>query len=61
MTILQEIFAYKQQELAQRKRERPLKAVVAAAQAAPPPLDFVEALLQKSASTTQSAFPVLIA
>jgi len=61
MTILQEIFTHKQQELAQRKRERPLKAVVAAAQAAPPPLDFVNALLRKSASTTQSAFPALIA
>lgn len=60
MNVLQEIFTYKRQELALRKRKRPLKAVVAAAQAAPPPLNFVDALLRKSASTPQSAFPALI-
>ncbi|MEJ2709464.1 MAG: indole-3-glycerol phosphate synthase TrpC [Anaerolineales bacterium] len=61
MNILQEIFTYKQQVLAQRKHERPLKAVVATAQAAPPPLDLVGALLGKGGSAPQSAFPALIA
>jgi indole-3-glycerol phosphate synthase len=61
MNVLQEIFTHKRQELTQRKRKHPLKAVVAAAQAAPPPLDFVDALLRKSASAPQSAFPALIA
>jgi indole-3-glycerol phosphate synthase len=61
MNILQEIFTHKQQELAQRKRARPLEAVITAAQAAPPPLNFANALLRKDISTSQSAFPALIA
>jgi indole-3-glycerol phosphate synthase len=61
MTILQEIFTHKQQELVQQKRSRPLKAVIVAAQAAPPPLDFVDALLRKGGSPPQNAFPALIA
>jgi indole-3-glycerol phosphate synthase len=61
MNVLQEIFTYKRQELAQRKRKRPLKAVVTAAQTAPPSLNFVDALLRKSASTPQKTFPALIA
>jgi len=61
MSILNEIFAHKRQELARQKRERPLEAVIAAAQAAPPPRDFVGALRSRAEAEGDAARPALIA
>ena len=61
MSILEEIFANKRQELAQRQRTRPLEAVIAAAQAAPQSLDFVAALRPEYASNVAALRPALIA
>lgn len=47
MDRLQAILAWKREELDQRMRERPLPAVRAAAEAAPPPLDFTAALVRR--------------
>jgi indole-3-glycerol phosphate synthase len=44
MSILDEIFAHKQEEVAARKRARPLSQVRRDAEEAPPALDFVAAL-----------------
>lgn len=44
MTILEEIFAHKRQEVAQRRQAVPLAAMRRAAEAAPPALDFTGAL-----------------
>lgn len=44
MTILEEIFAYKRQELARRKQEKPLPLLRAEVEKAAPTHDFVQAL-----------------
>jgi indole-3-glycerol phosphate synthase len=44
MTILDEIFAHKRAEVAQRRETAPLAEIQAAASAAPPALDFLSAL-----------------
>lgn len=44
MSILDEIFAYKREEVAERQRTLPLAAVCAAAESAPPARDFVGSL-----------------
>lgn len=44
MTILEEIFAYKRQEIERRKREKPLPVVCAEAEKARPTRDFIQAL-----------------
>jgi len=44
MTILDEIFAHKRQEVAKRKQERPLSVLLEGLKAAPPSLDFIGAL-----------------
>lgn len=61
MSILDEIFAHKRQELARLERERSLAVVSSAAQAAPPPLDFVAALRSKAAKERDAYRPALIA
>jgi len=48
MTILDDIKAYKLDEVATRKAERPLEAVAAEARAASPPRGFAEALIRTS-------------
>jgi indole-3-glycerol phosphate synthase len=48
MSILDEIFAYKRSELAQRQSLQPLASVQAAARQAAPALDFLAALRQSS-------------
>jgi indole-3-glycerol phosphate synthase len=44
MSVLDDIIAHKRDEIAQQQARRPLAEVRAAAEAAPPPLDFVAAL-----------------
>lgn len=47
MSVLEEIVAWKREELARRMRERPLPQVRAEAEAVPPPRDFAAALRQR--------------
>ena len=51
MTILDEIFAYKRQEVTLRKQDRPLGEVERADRAAPPPLDFLTAVRRPPGGT----------
>ncbi len=46
MSVLDEIFAHKRQEVTERKRVRPLEQLMAEADQAAPPLNFVAALRQ---------------
>ena len=61
MTILDEIFAHKRDELAGRKQARPLAAVRAAAEQTAPPLDFVAGLRRNGGMAVYGACPALIA
>lgn len=61
MSILMEIFAHKRQELSLRERVRPLEAVIAAAQAAPPPQDLLAALRSRGEAEGTATRPALIA
>lgn len=56
MSILDEIFTHKRQEVAERQRTRPLYAVRRDAETAEPALDFIGALQR-----THSGWPALIA
>ena len=55
MSILDEIMAHKRDEVAQQQARRPLAEVRAAAEAAPPPLDFVAALRETKGRTSTPA------
>lgn len=58
--ILEEIFAYKRQEVALRKAERPLSAIRSAAECAEPALDFIGAV-RRHVQPGRAAYPRLIA
>ena len=50
MSVLDDIYAHKREEVAAQMRSLPLAAVRAAAEAAPQPLDFAAALRRPSAA-----------
>ena len=59
MSVLDDIMAHKRDEVAQQQARRPLAEVRAAAEAAPPPLDFVAALRRQEARLPHSPTPPL--
>jgi indole-3-glycerol phosphate synthase len=61
MTILDEIFANKRSEVAQKKREKPFDEVQAEAARSAPALDFVAALRHFSEKAPRAFNPALIA
>ena len=58
MSVLDDIMAHKRDEVAQQRARRPLAEVRAAAEAAPPPLDFVAALRETKGRTSTPAPPL---
>ena len=61
MNILDEIFAHKRQEVAERRAARPLAQVRREAETQPPALDFIAALRSRPASAESLRHPALIA
>jgi indole-3-glycerol phosphate synthase len=71
MSILEEIFTHKREEVARKKLAEPLPAVRRGAESAPPPVEFIPALIKRTSPVRvaipgmeparRSALPALIA